>query len=200
MRRIIESRPWMAVSKWAFRRRRMTASIAAPSGSKGEPGIRAALPRAGERTHMDVRAGRRSTDGCLPFLRRPAWREKRSGVEPTGRWRDRHAGANGFGCFCRNKSSPLAWRRAEKDRDVVASTAEVAVARRRAPTTVARAGGKDMDVDQQSHWVPACAGMTSDERYRRIPPALPRADALPLPPNRKGESRSKSLGSRLAPG
>ena len=40
--------------------------------------------------------------------RRPAWREKRSAIEPTRCRRDRHARRNGFRDFCRNKSRPLA--------------------------------------------------------------------------------------------
>src|SRR5690348_11339354 len=35
---------------------------------------------ADERTHMDVRAGQRSMDGCLPRV-----------PQPTGYWRDRYA-------------------------------------------------------------------------------------------------------------
>jgi hypothetical protein len=40
--------------------------------------------------------------------RRPAWREKRRDVSATRRCRNRRAGRNGFGDFCRNKSHPLA--------------------------------------------------------------------------------------------
>src|SRR5690348_3640452 len=55
-----------------------------------------------EGARRDVRA-----QGCASS-RRPAWRKMRWAVEPTGRWRDRHARRHGFGYFCRNKSCPLA--------------------------------------------------------------------------------------------
>ncbi len=56
---------------------------------RGEPGFREmpVASRAGERTHKDVRAGKRFRDDCLRMLM-PA--------------------RDGFGDFCRNKSRPLA--------------------------------------------------------------------------------------------
>src|SRR5579875_2057331 len=98
--------------------------------------------------------------GCASSRRR-APGEKRRAVEPTGRWRDRHAGAMVLATFAETKVARSPWRRAEKDMDV-----EVSDSKARPPTTQSRD--------------PACVGTTSKQNGRHwrpfdhIPNALAR--------------------------